>query len=128
MQQYKKGNRLYTETQLRANVGKLVSLPAILTTELLATYGFEVYTPPEPTPEEIAEAKAVKAAQRALQIDELAARESAKTDLVVRYLRDHTPAECVSYVQTNVTDLASAKDLLKKYAVILCVLAKQNFR
>lgn len=128
MKQYKKGNRLYTESQLRANVGSRISLPAILTPEVLTPYGFEFYIAPEPTAEEIAAAAAAAAALKAEQEADRIARNEAREDAVIQYLRDHTPAECVSYVNTNVTDLASAKDLLKKYAVILCVLAKQNFR
>ena len=73
-----------------------------------------------PTPEQSAAAQQAAAAQ--------AAKEEAKADNVVQYLRDHTPAECEAYVQANVTDLASARDLLKKFAVVLCVLAKQTLR
>ncbi len=57
-----------------------------------------------------------------------AAHTEAKADNVVQYLRDHTTAECEAYVQTNVTDLASAKALMKKFAIVLCVLAKQSLR
>ena len=76
--------------------------------------------PPPPTQAEIdAEAR---------RIADEAAASVAKADSVVQYLRDHTPAECEAYVQSNVTDLASARQLLKKFAVALCVLAKQNLR
>lgn len=57
-----------------------------------------------------------------------AAAAVAKADGVVQYLCSHTPAECEAYVQANVTDLASARQMLKKFAVALCVLAKQNLR
>lgn len=76
--------------------------------------GFEAPPPPPPPSPE----------QQAL----LDAKAEAKADNVVQYLRDHTPAECEAYVQTNVTDLASAKALLKKFAIVLCVLSKQNLR
>lgn len=56
------------------------------------------------------------------------AKIDAKADNVVQYLRDHTVAECVQYVETNVTNLASAKDMLKRFAAVLCVLCKQEFR
>jgi hypothetical protein len=56
------------------------------------------------------------------------AKVQAKTDTVIQYLRDHTVAECEAYVQANVTDLASARALMKKFAVALCVLAKQSLR
>jgi len=69
--------------------------------------------PPPPTAEQVADATA---------------KAEAKADNVVQYLRDHTPAECEAYVQANVTDLASARALMKKFAVVLCVLAKQTLR
>ena len=49
----------------------------------------------------------------------------AKADNVVQYLRDHTVSECEQYVQDNVTDLATAKEFLKKVAAVLCVLSKE---
>lgn len=51
-----------------------------------------------------------------------------KQQAVFQYLVSHTPQECAAWVNTNVTDLASAKDLLSKYAMILCILAKREFR
>ena len=70
-----------------------------------------------PTPEELA----AEAERQAL----IAAKAKAKADTVVQYLRDHTVAECVQYVETNVTDLASAKAFLKKVAAVLSVLSKE---
>lgn len=64
-----------------------------------------------------------KAKQQAL-VD---ARDYARADNVINYLRTHTPQECETYVQKNVTDLASAKALLKKFAIALCVISKQTF-
>lgn len=90
----------------------------------LAVIGGQVVTAPPPT----AEALAAIAAREARQAADSAAREAAKADTVIQYLRDHTPAECEAYVQANVTDLASARALMKKFAVALCVLAKQNLR
>lgn len=52
------------------------------------------------------------------------AKAEAKADTVVQYLREHTVAECVQYVEDNVTNLATAKAFLKKVAVVLCVLIK----
>lgn len=56
------------------------------------------------------------------------AKAEAQADNIVQYLRDHTPAECVQYVQDNVTDLASAKAFLKKVAIVLCVLSKESLK
>jgi hypothetical protein len=85
------------------------------------------------TPEEVADAEARTLAElndpiRLLRIADAQAKEEAKADNVVQFLREHTPAECVDYVQTNVTDLASAKALMKKFAIVLCVLSKQSLR
>lgn len=73
--------------------------------------------PPPPTTEQLA----AEAALQAL----IASKAEAKADTVVQYLRDHTVAECVQYVDTNVTDLASAKAFLKKVAAMMCVLSKE---
>lgn len=51
-----------------------------------------------------------------------------KVDGVIQYLITHTPAECEDYVQANVTDLASAKQFLKKVAMALSVLARSELR
>lgn len=72
--------------------------------------------------------EAAAAARAAQAAADTAARDEARADTVVQYLRDHTPAECAAYVQTNVTDLASARQMLKKFAIVLCVLAKQTLR
>lgn len=55
-------------------------------------------------------------------------KNATKQQAVFQYLVSHTPQECAAWVNTNVTDLASAKDLLSKYAMILCILAKREFR
>lgn len=78
----------------------------------------------EPTAEDVVAFLAPSAQEAA----EAEAHAEAKADAVVQYLRDHTPAECEDYVQANVTDLASARALMKKFAVVLCVLAKQSLR
>lgn len=78
----------------------------------------------EPTLEEVA----AFLAPSAEAIADAAAYAEARADNVVQYLRDHTPAECEQYVQDKVTDLASAKALMRKFAVVLCVLAKHNLR
>jgi len=67
-------------------------------------------------------------AARAVIVADAAAHEEAKADSVIQYLRDHTPAECEAYVQNNVTDLVSARAVMKKFAVVLSVLAKQALR
>jgi hypothetical protein len=60
--------------------------------------------------------------------DDAAALAYAKADTVIRYLVTHTPAEIEAYVQTNVTNLATAKDMLAKFGVALSVIAKDRLR
>lgn len=55
-------------------------------------------------------------------------KQTTKADAVTQYLVNHTAAECATYVQTNVTDLASARTMLMKFAMVLSVLARQTLR
>jgi hypothetical protein len=66
-----------------------------------------------------------KAAQEA---GDETSKQSAKADSVIQYLVSHTPAEIAGYVQSNVTDLASAKNVLAKLAVAVSVLARKELR
>lgn len=88
--------------------------------DLIALVESNIQPIPPPTAEQLA-----AAAQAAADAE---AKAEAKTDNVIQYLRDHTPAECEAYVQAQVTDLASARQMLKKFAVALCVLVKQSLR
>lgn len=53
---------------------------------------------------------------------------AAKADQTIQYLVTHTPQECFDWVQSNVTDLASAKVFLGRVAMALCVLARRELR
>ena len=79
---------------------------------------------PPPTAEEIA----AQAAAEAIRVADAEAKAIAKADNVVKFLCNHTPAEVEAYVQAQVTDLPSARALLKRFGVALCVLAKQSLR
>lgn len=48
-----------------------------------------------------------------------------KSDATIAYLRTHTAAECHAKVLADVTDLASAKVMLGRFAMALCVLSKR---
>lgn len=77
------------------------------------------------TPEEQAARDAAVAAlvaQKAAEADSVSA---VKADATVSYLRTHTPAECHAKVLADVTDLASAKAMLGRFAMALCVLTKR---
>lgn len=80
---------------------------------------------PDPLPPEPALPPA-EAAARA----EIAARRTMRTDLkadnVIDYLRTHTPAEAAAWVQANVTDLATARNVLSKLAMIVAYLARER--
>lgn len=64
----------------------------------------------------------------AQEVADESALNSARENVVIQYLLTHTPQECVDYVNTNVTSLATAKDLLGHMAVALCVLVRKGVR
>ena len=67
-------------------------------------------------------------AQQALATLDASAVTVAKANAVINYLVTHTPQECAAKVQTDVTNLATAKDMLAHFAQVLCVLAKDRLR
>lgn len=67
-------------------------------------------------------------AYKSQQLADSRARDSAKTETVIQYLINHTPAECDAYIHTKVTDLATATNILGKMAMALCVLSKDKLR
>jgi hypothetical protein len=75
--------------------------------------------------QKIHDESAVQANQAA---NDAQAAQLAKAEPVVKYLVTHTPAEIESYVAANVTDLASARTMLRKLAVAVSVLAKRELR
>ena len=80
---------------------------------------------PMPAPVVVPPTQAVIDALAELEARE-AMRNALKADSVVQYLRTHTPAECAAYVNSNVTDLASAKNVLSKLAMICAYLARER--
>lgn len=82
-------------------------------------------------PELLAIAQAIEqaaAAKQAQAATDAQAAESAKGDAVIQFLVNHTPAECAAYVAANVTDLASARNVLAKLAMAVSVLARGLLR
>jgi len=55
-----------------------------------------------------------------------AIRAELKADAAVQALRNRTPAECAAWIDANVTDLASARAVLKILARILALLARER--
>lgn len=79
-----------------------------------------VFSPYVPTPEEVA--------REALGVAYKAARQAAKADALITFLIEKTPAEVSARVLSDITDLASAKQVIAKLAVAISVLAKQGLR
>jgi hypothetical protein len=73
---------------------------------------------PDPTPEELA--------ARAELISRRQMRDAMRADGTIAFIRTHTPAEVEAWVNTNVTDLASAKNVLSKVAMIVAYLARER--
>lgn len=85
--------------------------------ELLAPLVVDQPPPTQAIIDALAELEARKAMRKALHADS-----------VVQYLRTHTPAEVASYVAANVTDLASARNVLAKLAMIVAYLARERLQ
>lgn len=88
---------------------------------------------PEATPEQRAAAQAIADGWVFTNIDtqeeiDQQAVQSAKADPVIQYLVNHTPDECFNKVQADVTDLASAKQMLGRFARALSVIAREKLR
>lgn len=77
------------------------------------------------TPAEQAARDAQVAAAAAHQAARQTDVETIKADPTITYLRDHRPAECYAKVQADVTDLASAKAMIGRLAMALCVIVRQ---
>ena len=100
-------------------------------TEINVTTGERIEVPL--TQEEIDDAAARTAAElndpvRLQTIVDTTAKDTAKLDAVIQYLVRHTPDECYAKVQADVTDLASAKVMMGKFAMALSVLARGALR
>lgn len=73
-------------------------------------------------------ASADEIAQRTQDAADAAALASTKADAFVRNFIAMTPAEVADYVETNVTNLATSKTLMKRMAVMLLLLARREYR
>ena len=58
----------------------------------------------------------------------LAEKQAVREDAFVAQFVDMTPQQVAAYVAANVTDLASAKNLLGKVCVMLLLLAKREYK
>jgi hypothetical protein len=53
---------------------------------------------------------------------------AAKADSFVQNFINMTPQQVLDYMDANITDLASAKTVLKKMALMLLLLARKNYK
>lgn len=60
-----------------------------------------------------------------LRAAETADAESVKSDATINYLRTHTPAECYTKVQNDVSNLAEAKQMMGRFAMALSILTRR---
>jgi len=73
-------------------------------------------------------ASAEQIAERQTAADDVAAKDAIKADNFVTNFIAMTPAQVASYIQANVTDLASAKNVIGKLALMVLLLARREFR
>ena len=67
-------------------------------------------------------------ARREARITRDAERLTVKTDTFVANFIDMTPAQVINHIDTNVTNLASAKHVIEKLALMVLVLAKLELK
>ena len=128
------------------------SFPRVPSTELLREYGVhEVVETARPDPSDAITQNVVEAApalinkewaQQWIEVDvpaevvaerraeakDDAARLAIKADAFVSTFVAMTPAQVTAYIEANVTNLASAKNVIEKLALMLLLLARREFR
>jgi hypothetical protein len=140
----------YTYAMFRA-ADPNVSFPAEVSDERLAEWGIYAVAPVgKPTYNAITEnvvegtpvlvgdvwtqvwsvvsASADEIANRQAKAAAEAAKASVKADGFVGNFIAMTPAQVEAYVQTNVTNLATAKDVIAKMGIMLLLLARREFK
>lgn len=73
------------------------------------------------------EAKRLAAAAAARSSEDAHIRDAVRADAFVRQFVAMTPAQVAAYVDANVSDLASARRLLKRMALMLLLLARREY-
>ena len=63
-----------------------------------------------------------------LEDERSSAKSAAKADAFVQNFINMTPAQVDAYVVANVTDVTSAKTLLRKIALMMLLIAKKEFK
>lgn len=74
----------------------------------------------------VVDASEAEVAARRKQIKEDEIRQELKKDSFVQTFRRQTPKTLETFIQDNVTDLQSAKDVISKLAVIVLLIDSQN--
>lgn len=75
-----------------------------------------------------AAARVAAAALAAETSAEQAIKDGVKSDAFVAQFVAMTPQQVIDYVNANITDLASAKTLLRRMAVMLLLLARREYK
>lgn len=78
----------------------------------------------QPTPAQLAE----KAAAEAKLADIAQAKADTKADAFVQQFVEMTPAQVIAYVNSNVANLADAKQLLTKMALMMLAIVKEQYK
>lgn len=140
----------YTYAMFRA-ANPDVSFPAEVTDERLAEFGIYAVAPTakpahdaitenvvEATPTlvngtwtqvwSVVPASAGEIAARQAKAADEAAKATVKADSFVGNFIAMTPAQVETYVQNNITNLATAKDVIAKMGVMLLLLARREFK
>jgi predicted transcriptional regulator len=73
-------------------------------------------------------ASAEEKTSRQREAADIATRSSVKMDNFVSTFIAMTPAEVTAYIEANVTNLASAKSVINKLALMVLLLARREYR
>ena len=80
------------------------------------------------TPLSRAAARIIRQQQAINHAADAEAKAAAKADAFIQQIMTATPAQVSSYIDANVTDLASARTFLKRITVGLIVLLRREYR
>ena len=76
----------------------------------------------------LAAATVVRDAESAKRVEITQAKADARADTFVQQFVNMTPAQVIAYVNANVGNLADAKQLLTKLALMMLALAKEQYK
>ena len=83
---------------------------------------------PDATPQQVAAWAALAAQREAHRASIEQAKADTRADNFVQQFVNMTPAQLIAYVNANVSNLADAKQLLTKLALMLLAIAKEQYK